>query len=461
MVNWTRLAGRHKPELLKFGLAVLIGMALEIILALYPVPGLKVVRQAGDDMADRLMRFATLSGTSSATPLRFAFIDIDDETWTSWGAPLVTPRDRITAILQPLARSSPAMIVLDIDLAFRDDAVSEAVLRMFLESYPAGAPPLILVRALMPGAGSALPVLRKTEYEAASNKANVIWALPSFLRDLDGNVRRWQLAFPVCEAGTPAIIPSVQLAAAWIEAGNKAEDLKTELAPLVPKDCNAPLAVTVQEFKIGGENLPPIAFGASDAASRVIYTIPWQQDAVSLGPQLPEGDFKVVVRKAGTVTRIPDGDEVPGIEGLIAVVGGSFQGSSDWHETPIGSMPGSLVLVNAVDALARHGTPHEPGWLGRTALSLMMITLVSFCVAIFRPSVAAILSLLGIGILMAGSMPLFKSGLVVNLAIPSLGILMADGLFSIAQTFSEIRKAGWRWVFKPVAAPLRRRKEKS
>lgn len=459
--SWTDLLNRNRPAAAKFVLALTIGLALEIILALFPVPGLKAVRQAGDDMADGLMRFAALSETAGASPLRFAFIDIDDATWAAWGAPLVTPRDRLVEILGPVARSRPAVIVLDVDLAFRDAETSEIALKKFLGAYPPEAPPLVLARALMPGAQTGLPSPRGTEFEKEAHKPNIIWALPSFLRDSDGNVRRWQLAFPVCEGGAPKIIASAQLAAAWLWSGNGADALAPALAPLVPKDCGTADAGKGPAFELAEGKLPAIIFNGSDAASRVIYSIKWQDRSAALGPELADGSFKVAVRKAGTVARLDEGGPVPGIEGAIAVIGGSFKDSGDWHDTPIGAMPGSLVLINAIDALARHGTPNEQSWITRLALSLLMICAACLCVAIFRPSVAALMSLLGFGLLMAASMPLFKSGLVLNLAIPSLGIILADALFSFAETICDMRKEGWRWMFKPAAAPSRRRKERS
>lgn len=432
-------------------MSVLIGLFLEAAVLSLPFPALKFTRKAADHMADVMMRMSVLSQNSPAAAPRFAFIDIDDATWIDWRAPLITPRYRIATLLARVAESKPAVIILDVDLAFRDEKKSEDALKYFLSSYPADAAPLVLMRSLEPAANSKHFELRPTQYEQQTQHENVYWALPSFERDDDGTVRRWQLATVACDAAAPVTIPSVQLQAAWLWLDGTKELLHSSIAPLRPENCDVPGPDGHIRIDLGKTDRT-IEINGSDLSSRIIYTIPWVPNEMVQGPRMSDGNFKVVVRSADTVSRIMPGNGIPGIVGTIAIIGGSFQDSGDWHRTPLGQMPGALVLINSIDALAQHGTPKEPAVKKRLGLSLVFIVFVSLCVGVFRAPVAALLSLSVIGGLMLVTMPMFRSGIIFSLAIPSLGILVADFLLSLLRDIDEIRQEGWRWILRPVPA---------
>jgi CHASE2 domain-containing sensor protein len=432
-------------------MSVLIGLLLEVAALNLPFPALKFTRQAADDMADVMMRMSALSQASPEAASRFAFINIDDATWIAWGAPLITPRNKIATLLARVVESKPAVIILDIDLAFRDEVNSENILKSFLSSYPADAAPLVLVRNFEPAANAIHSELRPTQYEQQTQQTNVYWALPSFERDDDGMVRRWQLAAVTCAAAAPVTVPSVQLQAAWLWLGKKNELLRTPLARLRPENCDVPAPDVRVKIDLGSDG-HAIEINSNDPSSRIVYTIPWVPDAMVQGPLMPDGNFKVVVRNADTVSRIQPGNGIPGIAGTIAIIGGSFHDGGDWYRTPLGQMPGALVLINSIDALAEHGTPKEPAVMKQFGLSLVFIVFVSLCVGVFRAAVAALLSLAVIGGLMLVTMPMFRSGIIFSLAIPSLGILVADFLLSLLHDIDVIRQIGWRWILRPVTA---------
>lgn len=453
-MNFTSLTAfrYHHPLVFRVVTLLLIGFFLEIAALSLPFPALKFTRQAADDMADLMTRMAVFSESGGSSAPRFAFINIDDATWLAWGVPLITPRFRIATLLARVADSKPAVIVLDVDLAFSDETKSEEILKDFLNSYPPDAAPLVLVRSLQPAANAPQSELRLTQFEQQTKQANIYWALPSFQRDEDGMVRRWQLAAVSCDAAAPITVPSVQLQAAWLWMGYSKELLNSSLAPLRPGSCDEPTPNARVKIDLGKDDRT-IEISGSDPSSRIIYTIPWVPDRITLGPQMSDGNYKVVVRNADTVSRIQPGDGIPGIEGTIAIIGGAFQDSGDWYRTPLGQMPGAFVLINSIDALAQNGTPKEPTLTKQFGLSLMFIVVVSLCVGVFRAPIAALLSLAIIAVVMLVSMPMFKSGIVFNIAIPSLGIVVADFLLKWSQDISEIRKKGWRWILRPNPAP--------
>jgi hypothetical protein len=165
------------------------------------------------------------------------------------------------------------------------------------------------------------------------------------------------------------------------------------------------------------------------------------------------------VRNADTVSRIQPGEGIPGIAGSIAVIGGSFEDSGDWYKSPLGQMPGAIILINSIDALAQHGTLKEPSAAQQFAFSLAFIILVSTLVGLFRARVAASLSLIAIAALSLITVPMFRSGVMFNVAIPSLGILVTDFVLSIWDEIEVIKQTGWRWIWRTPKVPAKDHEE--
>jgi CHASE2 domain-containing sensor protein len=445
---------RKHPLARRVLIAALVGLALDLALRLAPLPPLTAVREAADDMADSMMRTAVWFGANPSP--RFAFIDIDDATWFAWGAPLVTPRGKVATLIERTASAKPAMIVVDIDLAWRDGAdggdgqlsASEAELARVLAAWPPDAPPLLLVRSLLPHPPPSLPALRPTAFDAAAAKPNLHWALPSFERDADGKLRRWLLVTPYCTAGKPGILPSLQLAAAWIwwtRPGNESP-LERALGGAVPASCDGREAAARLSFT--APDGPQVVIDGAETASRVIYAVRWEKGKAGLGPRDVGGGFKIAVRSAQAVERIPAGGGIPGIEGAIAIIGGSFDESGDLHETPIGVMPGAIVLANAIDALIHHGTPKSPPWPLSLALSLVIIALTALAAATLKGPAAAIVAAAGVVALTLFTLPMLRSGYVFTLAAPAVGILLIDTVRSLWEAAAALRKQGWSWFLK-------------
>lgn len=454
---------RH-PVLFELSISILLGILIELALLSFQPPTLLVVRRVADDTADRMIRLAERTTDRLTASPAFTFIDINDRTWTDWGWPLVTPRGKIEALLERVARSEPLAILLDVDLAFPGDADEEATLRRFLATYDPAAPPLLLVRSLIDDPGAALPVPRPTPYdEAVKGKANILFTSPLFERDGDGNVRRWRLFAEACAEDRPLVIPSMHLAAAMIARqaihgappGDPApalDRMRTGLAPFLPADCSG------QEAEREGviDDWPPtipIAIAQDDVSKRVIYRVPWKTGAVGLGPMVESptgGETQLVAVRPARLALAADGAApLPGLKGRIVVIGGSFAGSGDWHDTPIGRMPGSLMIVNAVEALTQNGTPREPLPMEQIAISLTIIVLASLLTSFLRPSVAAWALAIGIFVLMVVSISRFKSGVMLDLAVPAVGAVLHDLGEAVLKVVREVRAQGWRWILKP------------
>lgn len=411
-------------------------------------------------MADGIMRAAASGAPQRLTAPRFAIIDIDDATWIDWDSPLVTPRNRLADLIDHVARSSPALIIVDVDLAFPGGG-GESRLQSLLETYGKSVsgevPPLILVRSLKPTNRAIDITPRETGGISVEETTNVHWALPSFLRDEDGIVRRWQLATLVCAGDAPVIVPSVQLLAAWLFLGRSGDDLARALQPLRSPNCDSPASDANIRLGLGSETgmLPAmraektIEINTSDLSSRIMYTIGWQADQPAFGPRVGDS-YKIISRSAKTVLKLDEGDSIPGIGGRIALIGGTFRDSGDWYRTPLGDMPGVMILINATDALIQHGTLKEPSTPLQLALALTFILVVALCVGWLRAPVSSAASLIAIGVITAASVPLFRSGILFSVAIPALVIVLVDIVLTLLEDIDTMRRLGWRWIFRHV-----------
>jgi hypothetical protein len=411
-------------------LSIAIGVLLEVAILYFQPPMLAIVRQAGDDTADKMIRLAEATTASLDKSPAFVLVDIDNATWQSWHTPLITPRDKLAGLIQRIASYRPMLIIVDVDLSFPGGtpiAGADDPLKSYLAMYPPDAPPLLLVRNLVSpdeATGSLYPLSRPTDYDSATSpRPNIVWAAPRFEEDEDGKVRRWRLFEIACDNGRPAVVPSMHLAASLIardalfgRSPGDDQPLSARLASLVPATCAKrpanPAPVTISHWPndapitVDDENVTARASQeeirgratAEDVRSRIIYRVRWQDDAVALGPIVRLKGIGptplVSVRPAKVVLDLPVATDAiagtgPGLANRIVVISGSYADSGDWHRTPIGLMPGALLIVNAVEALVHDGTPREPKVVARVAISLAIILGVSLLVSVFRPVIAA------------------------------------------------------------------------
>ena len=120
----------------------------------------------------------------------------------------------------------------------------------------------------------------------------------------------------------------------------------------------------------------------------------------------------------------------------VAVSGASYDESRDFHMTPLGLMPGSLVLVNAVDSLQTVGVLqelHGPASWTITVALLCISAAFALLSAFWASVLMCVLVVLPLGPL---SLFLIKQGIWLNIAAPLLGIYLEHEL----DIFMEKRK---------------------
>ena len=131
------------------------------------------------------------------------------------------------------------------------------------------------------------------------------------------------------------------------------------------------------------------------------------------------------------------------------MIGGSFQSSGDRYNTPLGVMPGSLMIINAIEALTQNGTPREFPIPFRIVISLLVIVVASVLTLILRPIVAAAAFSGFLLLLMFTLLNSFQAGAVLDLAVPAVGAFVHDLWKSTVTMARDIRRLGWRWLLKP------------
>jgi CHASE2 domain-containing sensor protein len=463
-----------RPILFELIFSIAVGVLIEIVILSFHPP-LSIVRHIGDDTADRLIRLLELTTNRIPTSPAFVFIDIDDSTWTEWGSPLVTPRDDLAILLDHVVRSAPLAILLDVDLAYSDGTSGKA-LNDILENYKNEWPPLLLVRSLVGGPDDRLPTPRTTKYDEAVGprvvngqlfpaKENVMFTSPLFERDGDGKVRRWKLFAEACDGNAPIVVPSMHLAAAMIARHSITVPPPTAAEPPLKRMMRALAAFT--PANCGGVNgeregvldpLPadrPIKVENDDVSKRVIYRVAWKPGAIALGPLVdrPGADGGgqtqlVAVRPARLVVQADPSAPLAGLDGRIVVIGGSFQSGGDRYNTPLGVMPGSLMIINAIEALTQSGTPREFSPPARIAISLTIILVASLLTSTLRPIVAAVGLSIFLLTLMLASLNKFQAGAVLDLAVPAVGAFVHDLFESTIRMGREIWQQGLSWVWK-------------
>jgi len=453
--RWRRLSDGRRRFFRHLTTNLLIGLVIAVALHhFHDSPLLHPLDDAALDWAMRMYRGT--APPAGARPL--AFIDIDEASWRDWGEPLLTPRDRLAALVRHAADGGAAAIVLDMDLS-RPGGAGDAVLAGALAAWlpdAAGAaptlPPLILARTFRlppPDGPPALPEERATPFDDLAARApGIHWGAPLFQQDADGQVRRWNLWTATCGTdGRPLVRPSIQLLLAGLLDGEETQRaaLRQALEDAVPTDCGQAAAGSAHgraaphgEGHAAGHH--PVAQGTlrlgarevhlrpQATAERVVYQIPWHLAPGESRPTVERDGHPVpvlAVRPAAAVAGATDPASADWLKGHVAIIGGSYQEARDSYLTPIGPMPGALVVANAVQSLGHHGELRTPDLALTIALEALLIFVMSWTFARYQSFLGSLLSALAVLlVLLPLSLLTFRSGLWLSFAIPLVAIVV-------------------------------------
>lgn len=362
-------------------------------------------------------RMAT--GYGHQEPLAFTFIDIDEDTYRTWGEPFHIPRDKLLQLIRYAAEGGAKAIVVDIELSGASDKDMDLV--KFYKDYGKEMPPLFLLRGFYPkskSTGQKDYHIRPSILDSTASGNNIYWVHPTFkLSAYDQVVRYWHLLAVGCLNNQPAIVPAFQLLIdAYLRTAEDLPVVVDQLAKLTPQTC-AEIEYAEKplhgEIFYTGKKIELNREAHERIGERIIYTLPWK----------PRSTAELWYRPAHKITEVKRQPSNSAVKGRIVMIGASYSDSRDRYQTPLGEMPGALIIVNAIKSLHLFGQIEPPPFLIKWMLELALITLMSWSFARFSSLLGAMISgVVMIAILLPASFYLFKYGLWIDFAVPLLGI---------------------------------------
>jgi len=406
----------------------------------------------------------------------FVFLDIDNQTHKLWGEPLFTPRDKIKKLIEVAVKGGARLVVVDVDLSQKtpieglplsgdlqqhpyDKALSD-----YLVGYKTNCqdkcPPIILDRAFRPlsePADGDEPIREpRTGFLEAAVKQSApytLWASPLFQpSSYDHAIRRWGLWQSICTEALPEVLPSMPLLAAAMvhhETPQQAQaQINAELVRFKQAICgeHIPQSESSKPIKIA-EGLE-ITEGMYGSRQRIIYKMPWNPpqsiaDKWILRYALRDDDKEtqkviLTVFSAQPYLESPEGGV---FQDKVVVIGSSYSDGGNLYSTPLGTMPGGLVIINAIHSLLQYGAM-KPYFVWNKGWAVLLIVAVSILLAFFVESFwLMFLSGIGIILLVPVSAFLFVEGVWINFALPLLAIHIHQMAIRVSKIESQQQKS--------------------
>ena len=128
-------------------------------------------------------------------------------------------------------------------------------------------------------------------------------------------------------------------------------------------------------------------------------------------------------------------------EGRTVVIGQTYQETGDFFRTPVGRMPGAVVLVNAIDSMAKHQLMKPPSSFQTLSVAFGLIVFIGWLLARWNSSVGATIAVVAV-ILTAGvaSFFFFAHGIWLDFAAPIIGIQMHRWIDAWESPFRRLMK---------------------
>lgn len=456
---WLQSCQQWWQDCAQFWKHVIINLAVGLIIAIvlhelhhFEFPTLTAMEDAAMDFVMRHFSNVGLGGEGNA----FVLLDVDQQSYQAWEEPFYIHRDKLQKLIEYARSGHPVMIIVDVDVSKEGDPEAARELAGYLKQYDTGDnPPLILVRtmkSLPPEVPHGFPPSQRASFldSAVSGDGSVFWASPHYKRDSDYRVRRWFLWYPACTDGKPEVLVSIELLTKALLAGkDKASPagirarLKQCLAGIRyscdpdaygDQDSASTLKTENESCQVGRHE---ISLHPSLTGQRLIYTIPFDIPEGVKRPTVDVNGKSVPMFERWSAHRITGSDVRLDLQGRVVVIGGSFRESRDWHATPLGEMPGVMVIINAINSLGLHGQLAPPPLWLKLVIEAILILIMSLLFAWFSSFTGMLLSGLAVILLLVpASFLAFRSGVWVDFALP----LLAVQLHQMARELEESRE---------------------
>ncbi len=437
-------------------------LVITALAAVFMVSGLgSRIMDAHDSFAktDRLAAVSLILSGVADDALPVTMLDVNDATRQAWKSQGATPHAALAQLVRIASANGAKGVLLDFDLTSDVPGVAgDPVLLSVLENYPADAPVLMLVRrigfarAVSDGGEAELLAASTTAspYDAAAAaKPNIVWV--TTLNDIgaDRTVRRIRMWQTVCDGASGTAYPSAALvtAARLTDGTNHQAALNTFLAERVAEDCGQRILNTANwpPMRQPSAQLPYV-FGDNAASPALLKIKSGGKKTVVLRRISAE---KLVSHADGRAEIAGEVDRDP-FAGRVAIIGASYTESSDVHQTPLGAMPGSIILANSIVQAQKLAETVPASAFVRNLLALEVFLIFAVIVRYF----VGVVALIGIGVISVVSLIIisrlfgFESGFnTVGVAIT--GFALFKLIDALGYIFLDIPKRGWRALMKP------------
>ena len=436
-------------------LRLAIALPAFTLISLPGIANMPFLTDKEDTVMDFLMEaFQASPPPGTAVPL--AFIDIDDRTYRIWDDPLQIPRDKLLNLIQFAVAAEARIIYVDVELSRPScDATADRKLIEYITNYrSAHLPPLILPQGIRHGLDeSESPSLRPSFLDDALNQPNSRVLRSSALFDLDdadGVLRRWRIFEKIGDTDE-GILPSTQLLVYRLLRDS------VHAPQIVMASIRAQLSdpSPTGEVHIGDLQFPA---NPSKLAQRIVYNIPrelppWREpqeipnvDGVMIPylETLPASCITDSTKNSTCQRSYPTGlitkDQMNWVKDRVVVIGASALDTRDTFDTPLGMIPGSMVILNAISTLDQHGILNRPP-LGFGLLLEALVVILGYVLhAVLAPRSNNFLFMAGVSLLMLPvCYVLFKYGVWLTLALPLF-------LSTVTETYGDLRRKIRQWI---------------
>jgi len=378
----------------------------------------------------------------------FVFLDIDNETHLNWGEPAYTPRNKLKNLIDAVVQAEARLIVVDIDVSqsIGESTPDDLELKEYLTHHVTlckenqlACSPIILVRAFSqlasdfvlakPSSVPAKPRIGFLEEVVAQSYPYLQWGSAQFTIS-NGIMRRWRLWEPTCKNEQPGITPSIELLVMGMIRGCT-EDIQKALRQFQPQNCDGNSVSLPASVNFCGLTM---STNPLSIQQRVMFRIPWSNDKIP--PKYPHivsdnNDVPILtILSAQPYAELPSQASLEKLKDSIVIIGGSYGWGreSDVHSTPIGEMPGAMVIINAIYSLLQSMIIKPVAiwmWLAIAIVFIMITTLFSyFSFGLWWKVLGWSNIFIMIGGLFYISVIIFENGTWFNIVIPLLIIVI-------------------------------------
>jgi len=428
-----------------------IAIGVTIALAIIVARDNRIVVAAQNWALDVAMQGAAeANGARDRVRPALTFIDIDEETWRNprWGGgePFRAPRKGLLALVDYALEHEARYLVVDVIVESRDDPediefaheIEKRATR--LEETKQHLFFVRTIRDPLKGLEQLAPQLRSSPVDAAIRRhPEQLHAVEPYFRvSRDGVLRTWQMWRIGCRSDAESgrghweVMPSVQLAiASLVQTPEGPQRFAIPWsAPIEAEPCAVDLTALAQENAIGTgvqsdervqdwlrtrpditgfDELPE---STGDLSSHIFFKFHY-----------PPNSWQVRLIPALNVLESTFHGQNPDFAHGVVVIGQSFEAARDQHATPLGAMPGAMVLINSINSILDVKLLREPNRICEVIFELISIILIGYLFARFDSFTATVgIFLTFVPILIGLNYLLLRSGIWLDFAVPLLGI---------------------------------------